>query len=157
MVEQQKVELNFGTSPYVRNAPGESYKEEIIKIPIQGRLPILADLITGGSFHIRDFDKRIEAVPKLTTRIELPAVSVCIPTKGIHELLFLWINERCEWVNLYYNEWCESMEGGNDFVYYGPFGVDKIGSQQILQAYGLSTDSLSPDEVIKTSPEQLKN
>lgn len=174
---QEIIEINFGASPYVKNAPGVPYSENIIRIPKTGRLPTIGgkievpageagDLTTwvnlqeswirGGVIQIDNYSESVRAVPQRTAVNDLPAVKYRIPTKGIHEIIALWIGVRDEWVAIYRNEWFEGMEGGNDELYLGPFALDAIVSQKILQAYNLTPGVLSLENVGGTKPERLQ-
>lgn len=172
---QEVIEINFGASPYVKNAPGVPYSENIVRIPKIGRLPTIGGKIevpaheasdfttwinvqenwSGGGFQIDDYSESAQSVPQITAVNDLPAVRYRIPTKGIHEIMALWVEARNEWVAIYRNEWFESIEGGNDELYLGPFALDEIVSQKILQAYNLTPELLSLENVKGTKPDQL--
>lgn len=173
---QEIIEINFGASSYVRNAPGVPYSESIIRIPETGRLPTIGEKIkipageasdfttwiniqenwVGGAFEIDNYPESVRAVPQITAVNDLPAVRYRIPTKGIHEIIALWVEARNEWVAIYRNEWFEGMEEGNDELYLGPFALDEIVSQKILQAYNLTPGILSLENVRRTKPERLQ-
>lgn len=173
---QEIIEINFSTSSYVRNAPGVPYSENIVRVPKIGRLPTIGGEIevpaheagefttwinvqenwSGGGFQIDDYSESARAVPQITAVNDLPAVRYHIPTKGIHEIITLWVKARNEWVAIYRSEWFEGIDGGNDELYLGPFALDEIASQKIYQAYKVPPELLPLEDVKITSPEQLQ-
>jgi len=142
--------LNFGASDYVRHAPSFLYKENIITIPQFGELP---------NIDIAGYNKSSQSEPRVTEVKGLPAVLFAIPPKrmgtGAREIFLVWIKERKEWVAIYKDEWLESMKWGTDEYYGGPFALDNLGSQKILQAYEIPAELMPLEIVRKTSPETL--
>jgi hypothetical protein len=73
-------------------------------------------------------------------------------SKGI---LLLWIEERTEWVMIYYNKWIEDVFVDENFC--GPFALDDICLRKLLYAYAVPETIIQLKTVRYMSPDKLED
>ena len=174
-----KIELNFGKPEFAKKCPGPDYPgcvaDLIVWIPEEGVLPRfgvsgvqLSPGYAGGisppyiygpdGYEFEEYGAIKVALQKRSSTLDRPSVIVGpVPTSGTYaevELVLLWIRERGEWVALWHRNWLENVWGTDD-SYDGPFEIDTMCANKILQAYGILDKTVPLDEVRGVSPEQL--
>jgi len=164
-MKQDMIELNFGLSQYVRNAPGEPLVDDKIWIPKEGALPEIGVSICasafpafvaaqedwhGGEYCLIDFPIIMESDPTRTEVLGYPAICIVGDRRNV-QVLFVWIESRGEWIAIYRSEWYEGPEGGNDVSYLGPFAIDRKCAEKLIAAYGSRGRQLSVAEIRKLS------
>src|SRR3989344_6775149 len=111
------VQINFGVSNYVRNAPGVRVEDTIMEIPESGKLEGVKRYPTLS----REEDTR-DIIPKRRRMYGFPTVALEKPDysgTGSYGLWMMWIWSRREWVAIYHCNWLESDAWGNDDSYSG--------------------------------------
>ena len=155
--------LNFGVSDFDRHClnpclPEETYndlfhsKENIIEIPEEGKLPVFGPIVkevrSGQQFLECCFEKLFDEYnelskidPEQDILLDRPAVIIRRPRKTAWDdndidLILMWIKERSEWIVIWRRTWTEGSYCDDEF-FSGPFALDEMCANKILQAYGL--------------------
>lgn len=149
------VEINFGMSAYVRNAPRVPLKEMIVTIPIEGRVPKVKDKDHPSTDLIPE-----EAVGKM---VEKGLLSFPVEKIWHTEMLIYWIPERKEWIGILHSSWLESDAWGEDESYRGPYALDDYYAKRILGVLGipqwrlsLKVPAIQLDQILQMSPNELE-
>lgn len=156
-------ELNFGPSEYrsynSRYEP-DPEPDMIIKIPEQGELEPLPDYVLkdfldtkeataqqgvlmpekpeGGRFVLRLDIKSGYKWHAVVFPLRCDFQGCCDLEKRI---IMPWIDQRGEWVAMYYRKWIESMPR-NDECYSGPFKLNDYCKRKILEAFDVSEETI---------------
>ena len=161
MESRKSIEINFGISNYVRNAPGVPLEEMIISIPTEGEL-----------HKVREGDYPFKLIPEKAVNRIIREDLIVFPIElgAIHtEMEARWIRERNEWIGIVNSGWLESDAWGDDESHRGPYALDDYYAQRILAAFGIplwrteasflldqQVVQFSLQQVLHTSPDELK-
>lgn len=176
------IEINFGPSDYTRYAPGVSMEDNVVKVPEEGELPQIGPEVKVGdtygqvmryttwpdpqldwareAFQILGYSELLSSNPVKETIQGFSVVTLVGSAESwqgpINKIMLLWIESRQEWIAIHKREWCEGAGGLWDERYLGPFALDEMCSQKILQAYGLPQGKFRPEEIKQMGPEKLE-
>jgi hypothetical protein len=142
------IEINFGMSDYARWYPGVPPTENIIRITESKELLTIPDHYLLGKTQ-----KKIE---KCNLR-GFDSIDILVDEEhlGYERLYLLWINQRKEWIAIYYRTWCEAACVWDE-DYSGPFALNEFCSKGILGAYKIPESLISLENVRNISPSELE-
>ncbi|OGH24956.1 MAG: hypothetical protein A3B47_02555 [Candidatus Levybacteria bacterium RIFCSPLOWO2_01_FULL_39_24] len=153
--EREKIiEINFGKSDWVRSRPDtSSYGDNIIQISENATFSTLPPWVT------KEYDSLMRLPAQETAVLGHSAISIKRERLAVmnedYELIFIWVKNRNEWAVISHRTWIEGSYL-NDESFDGPFALDEMCANKILEAYAAPNQKFTLDEVRRMSPEKLK-